>query len=43
MALATFKDYKNNLEIIGQNKLVSIIDENRLGIDDRYFNYYSTS
>ena len=43
MAIPDYKDYKNNLEIIGQNKLVSIIDENRLGIDDRYFNYYRTS
>jgi hypothetical protein len=43
MAIPSYKDYKNNLEIIGENKLVSIIDENRLGVDDRYFNYYRTS
>jgi hypothetical protein len=39
----SFNDYRNNLHIIGENKLISIIDENRLAIDDRYFNYYRTS
>jgi hypothetical protein len=43
MSLPSYKDYKNNLIIIGENKLVSIIDNDRLGIDDRYFNYYRTS
>jgi hypothetical protein len=43
MALVSYKDYRNNLVIIGQNKLVSIIDSNKLGIDDRYFNYYRSS
>lgn len=39
----SYTNYRSNLQIIGENKLVSIIDENQLGIDDRYFNYYRTS
>ena len=39
----SYTNYKNNLQIIGENKLISIVDENQLGIDDRYFNYYRTS